>query len=182
MGPHEAYMEHTLFLSLSHTFSPSQTRALSLSHTHSRTHTNTYTHEHIHTHTHTHTHSPSHTRFLSLTHTPSLTHTRKHTRTKKDTYIHSLTHTHSLSLWGGGGVKGLFLFFTLVTGPSRSLSLKLSDATVYEPQIRARLGTTPHFCRVVVLKLRAEEAGPAGIRGCRSETASRLSRSACARR
>jgi len=28
-------------------------------------------------------------------------------------------------------------FFTLVTGPRRSLSLKLSDTKVYEPQIRA---------------------------------------------
>jgi len=36
-------------------------------------------------------------------------------------------------------------FFTLVTGPRRSLSLKLSDTRVYEPQIRARLGTTAHF-------------------------------------
>jgi len=35
-----------------------------------------------------------------------------------------------------------FFFFTLVTGPRRSLSLKLSDTSVYEPQIRARLGTT----------------------------------------
>ena len=34
----------------------------------------------------------------------------------------------------------LLLFFTLVTGPRRSLSLKLSDTKVYEPQIRARLG------------------------------------------
>jgi len=33
-------------------------------------------------------------------------------------------------------------FFTLVTGPGRSLSLNLSDTRVYEPQIRARLGTT----------------------------------------
>jgi len=33
-----------------------------------------------------------------------------------------------------------FFFFTLVTGPRRSLSLKLSDTKVYEPQIRARLG------------------------------------------
>ena len=34
----------------------------------------------------------------------------------------------------------LFFFFsTRVTGPRRSLSLKLSDARVYEPQIRARL-------------------------------------------
>ena len=40
-----------------------------------------------------------------------------------------------------------FFFFTLVTGPTRSLSLKLSDITVYEPQIRARLGTTAHFCK-----------------------------------
>ena len=35
----------------------------------------------------------------------------------------------------------VFFFFTLVTGPTRSLSLKLSDTRVYEPQIRARLGT-----------------------------------------
>jgi len=40
-----------------------------------------------------------------------------------------------------------FFFFTLVTGPRRSLSLKLSDTRVYEPQIRARLGTTAHFCK-----------------------------------
>ena len=33
-------------------------------------------------------------------------------------------------------------FFALVTGPRRSLSLKLSDVRVYEPQIRPRLGTT----------------------------------------
>ena len=43
----------------------------------------------------------------------------------------------------------LLLFFTLVTGPRRSLSLKLSDTRVYEPQIRACLGTTAHFCEVV---------------------------------
>jgi len=48
-----------------------------------------------------------------------------------------------------------FVFFTLVTGPRRSLSLKLSDTRVYGPQIRARLGTTAHFCGVVVLELRA---------------------------
>jgi len=45
-----------------------------------------------------------------------------------------------------------FFFFTLVTGPRRSLSLKLSDTRV---KIRAHLGTTAHFCEVVVLKLRA---------------------------
>ena len=44
-----------------------------------------------------------------------------------------------------------FFFFTLVTGPRRSFSLKLSDTRVFEPQIRARLGTTAHLCRVVVL-------------------------------
>ena len=44
----------------------------------------------------------------------------------------------------------LFIF-TLVTGPRRSLSLKLSDTQVYEPQRRARLGnhntTILGFCR-----------------------------------
>ena len=44
-----------------------------------------------------------------------------------------------------------FFFFTLVTGPRRSLSLNLSHTRVYEPQIRARLGTTAHFRQVVVL-------------------------------
>jgi len=38
----------------------------------------------------------------------------------------------------------LFFFFTLVTGRRRNFSLKLSDG----PQIRARLGTTAHFCEV----------------------------------
>jgi len=38
-----------------------------------------------------------------------------------------------------------FFFFTLVTGPRRSLSLRLSDTRVYEPRILARLGTTTHF-------------------------------------
>jgi len=47
-----------------------------------------------------------------------------------------------------------FFFFTLVTGPRRSLSLKMSDTRVYAPQIRARLGTTAQFCRVGVVKWR----------------------------
>jgi len=38
-----------------------------------------------------------------------------------------------------------FFFFTLVAGPRRSLSLKLSDTRVYEPQIRARLVTIAHY-------------------------------------
>ena len=37
------------------------------------------------------------------------------------------------------GYVDVFFFFTLVTGPRRSLSLKMSDTRVYEPQIRARL-------------------------------------------
>ena len=48
-----------------------------------------------------------------------------------------------------------FFFFTLVTGPRRSSSLELSDTRVYEPQIRACLITTAHFCEVVALELRA---------------------------
>ena len=31
-------------------------------------------------------------------------------------------------------------------------SLELSDTKVYEPEIRARLGTAAHFCKVVVLR------------------------------
>ena len=41
-------------------------------------------------------------------------------------------------------------------GASSSLllsSLELSDTSIHEPQTRARLGTTSHFCKVVVLKL-----------------------------
>ena len=43
------------------------------------------------------------------------------------------------------------IFFTPVTGPRRSSSLKPSDTRVY---IRARLGTTTHFCEVIVFRLR----------------------------
>ena len=39
-------------------------------------------------------------------------------------------------------------FFHLVTGPRRSLGLKLSGTRVHEPQIRARLGTR----RVCIMK------------------------------
>jgi len=52
--------------------------------------------------------------------------------------------------------KFFFFFFTLVTGPRRSLSLKLSDTKVCEPQIRARLGnhnTTIIGVEVVELQL-----------------------------
>ena len=61
-----------------------------------------------------------------------------------------------------------FFFFSFVTGPRRSLSLKLSDTRVYEPQIRARLVTTAHFCEEVALKLRAvplyHQPGPACLK------------------
>ena len=45
----------------------------------------------------------------------------------------------------GFGFRVSRLFFTLVTGPRRSLSLKLSDTRVCEPQIRARLGMVSGF-------------------------------------
>ena len=38
-------------------------------------------------------------------------------------------------------------------------SLELRDATIYEPQMRALLGTASHFCEAVVLKLRAVPLG-----------------------
>ena len=40
-------------------------------------------------------------------------------------------------------------------------SLELSDKQVYEPWIRALLGTASHFCEVVVLKLRTVPIGTA---------------------
>ena len=54
----------------------------------------------------------------------------------------------------GGDRRGLH--------PSSSLflsSLELSDTTLYEPSIRALLGTSSHFCQVAVLKLRAVPSG-----------------------
>ena len=69
-----------------------------------------------------------------------------------------------------GHLLFFFFFFTLVTGPRRSLSLKLSDTRVYEPQIRALLGTASHFCEVIVLKLRTEGhrvAGDSNYHGAR---------------
>ena len=38
-----------------------------------------------------------------------------------------------------------FFFSTLVTDPRRSLTMKFSDARVYEPQIRARIETTAYL-------------------------------------
>ena len=45
-----------------------------------------------------------------------------------------------------------FLFFTLVTSPRRSLSLKLSDTRFYEGQTSARLGNIAQFYQVIVFK------------------------------
>ena len=43
-------------------------------------------------------------------------------------------------------------------------SLELSDTKVYEPQIRARLGTAAHFCEVGVLK-----SMHSGVQGARAD-------------
>ena len=53
--------------------------------------------------------------------------------------LHLRTHlTSTMSLWRLLDQRWLLVFFlTLVTGPTRFLSLKLSDTRVYEPQIRA---------------------------------------------
>ena len=45
-------------------------------------------------------------------------------------------------------VTDLILFFSLLS------SLELSNTKVYEPYIRALLGTAAHFFKVVVLELR----------------------------
>ena len=47
-----------------------------------------------------------------------------------------------------GAMNPFFLFFTLVAGPRRSSSLKLSDTRVYEAHVRARLRTNAHLCKV----------------------------------
>ena len=51
-----------------------------------------------------------------------------------------------------------FFFLTRLTGPRRSLSIKLSATRVYEPQIRARLGTTAPF-----IMWFASNAGESGL-------------------
>ena len=52
----------------------------------------------------------------------------------KDSTCEACGHTDA-----GPACRPEAFFFTLATGPRRSLSLKLSDTRVYEPQIRARL-------------------------------------------
>jgi len=63
---------------------------------------------------------------------------------------------------GGRGLADFFLFFTPVSGPRGSLSLKLSDARVYGPHIRARFGTIAELCEVVVLGGRSSQSGLQG--------------------
>ena len=49
-------------------------------------------------------------------------------------------------------------------------SLELSDTKIYEPSIRALLGTAPHFCRVVVLKWMIALRGADGRASARQAT------------
>jgi len=76
-----------------------------------------------------------------------------------------------------------FFFFTLVTGPSRSLGLKLSDTRVYEPQIRARLGTGMRVQgrRLTALSDRTDEGGPRGPLALAYAAAGRSRPACCAR-
>ena len=107
---------------------------------------------------------------LSLTMTPGLSFL-SHSLTQDHARLHYVS-SLSLSLTLNHAVLSLSFFFTLVTGPRRSLSLKLSDARVYEPQIRARLGTTAHCCEVVVLKPETLRAVPRRDRTWRTNTRS----------
>ena len=49
-------------------------------------------------------------------------------------------------------------FFCFIT-----LSLELSDAKLYEPYIRALLGTASHYCEAVVLKSIRSSQESAGV-------------------
>jgi len=51
-------------------------------------------------------------------------------------------------------VSFFFFFFTLVTGPRRSLSLKLSDTRVYEPLVPIRVDNVTDRCRANSERLR----------------------------
>ena len=55
----------------------------------------------------------------------------------------------------------LLFFFTLVTGPRRSLRLMLSDAIVFEPQIRAGDSLVVHSRSPVVQGFLAHKKTPA---------------------
>jgi len=53
--------------------------------------------------------------------------------------------------------QAFFFFFTLVTGPRRSLSLELSDTRVYEPQIRDRLWSSGFILPLLLTEAIEEE-------------------------
>ena len=82
------------------------------------------------------------------------THTYAHTRARTHTHTH--THTHR----GDGRQppgRGLGVGLLLVFDPRQlSMRLQLSDTRVHEPQTRARLVTTAHFCKVNVSKWAGE--------------------------
>ena len=59
--------------------------------------------------------------------------------------------------FGNGRAPRIDMHVTGVRPSTSSLllsSLELSDIQVYEPWIRARLGTASHFCEAVVLRFR----------------------------
>ena len=51
--------------------------------------------------------------------------------------------------------RGFFFFFFFIT-----LKPRVSNAQVYQPEIRALLGTASHFCEVVVLELKTVPGAP----------------------
>ena len=54
-------------------------------------------------------------------------------------------------------MNAFFCFFTLVTGPRMSLSLKLSDTRVHGPYIRVRLGN--HNTPIQIMQQGIEQDG-----------------------
>jgi len=73
----------------------------------------------------------------------------------KDLTIHDVQSISDVRVWGlGGGNSGEAeerCSWPLARASSSLLlaSLELSDTQVYDPSIRARLGTAAHFCEVV---------------------------------
>src|SRR4029434_3835526 len=57
LGRNPQVNTHCLYLSLTHTHTPTHTHTHTPTHTHTRTHTHTHTLTHTHTHTHTHSHT-----------------------------------------------------------------------------------------------------------------------------
>ena len=53
----------------------------------------------------------------------------------------------------------VFVFSLYYSGPSEPCTLQLGDTQVYEPEIRALLGTASHFCEASALELRTVPNG-----------------------